>query len=181
MQNLDQPFTFQFNVDASGTPEALSCKLKAATIAIVDGAPSADSITDSGNGFVVAGFQAGDLVAVSGSTADDATYEVPTVVVGTLTLATRHSVTGEVAATNTITLTAEKVIPEGISVIIKAKYANTGTICVGYSSATALNTGTGYFNLRKNESVALQVTKLSQIWLDATVSGEGVEIIFEKR
>jgi hypothetical protein len=35
--------------------------------------------------------------------------------------------------------------------------------------------------LRNNESVGLQVNNINQIWLDATVSGEGVEVIFEKQ
>jgi hypothetical protein len=63
------------------------------------------------------------------------------------------------------------------SVAIKAKAANTGTICVGYSSADALNSGTTHFKLTANEALdEVKVVNLNQIWIDSTVNGEGVEI-----
>lgn len=71
------------------------------------------------------------------------------------------------------------IAPDGATVIIKAKRANTGQITVGNSSANALNTGTAFFELSAGQSVGLQVQNANAIWIDATVSGEGVEIISE--
>lgn len=63
------------------------------------------------------------------------------------------------------------------TVIIKAKSANTGTITIGDTSAHALNTGAAHFKLAANESLELRVSNLNQIWIDSTVSGEGIEIL----
>jgi len=68
-------------------------------------------------------------------------------------------------------------LPIDTTVILKAKSTNTGTITVGYNSATALNSGTGHFKLAANESVELAVSNLNQIWIDSTANGEGVEIL----
>ena len=180
--NLPLNFTFQFNVQTSGTPEVLAVKRRATTIAFSENTADPDTITDSGNGFLAAGFQAGDqITVVSTSALNDGTYTIGSVVAGTITLLARNDLTTETAGVaGTVTLTASKKIPEGISVNVKAKSANTGNITVGYSSATALNTGTGWMSLDNNESVGIQVDNLNKIWLDSTVSGEGVEAWYEK-
>lgn len=177
--NLPLNFTFQFNVQTSGTPEQLQAKLRAATIAFNENTPAADTITDSGNGFLVAGFQSGDQITVAGSASNNGTYTIASVTAGTITLLDRNDLTTE-AAGATVKLTAPKSVPDGVSINIKAKNANTGNITVGYSSATALNTGTGWVSLDNNESIGVQVQSTDVIWLDATVSGEGVEVWFEK-
>lgn len=71
-------------------------------------------------------------------------------------------------------------IPAGVLVTIKAKSANTGRITLGSSSANALNTGTSFFSLGSNDATVLQVDNLNRIWIDATVSGEGIEYLFER-
>lgn len=67
------------------------------TLAIVDGAGGSDTITDSGTGFVDAGFEVGDLITVSGAAvaADNFTVELTGVAAGTLTFATGTVDTGE--------------------------------------------------------------------------------------
>src|SRR5437879_78798 len=62
------------------------------------------------------------------------------------------------------------------SVVIKAKRANTGTICFGRSSAEALNSDTKHYKLAADQSVTVSVSNLNQIWIDSTVNGEGVEV-----
>jgi hypothetical protein len=57
-------------------------------IAFVDGGGGADTITDTGNGFIAAGFEAGDKITVTGSTSNDGLYTIVSVVAGTITLAT---------------------------------------------------------------------------------------------
>jgi len=183
LTNLPVPFTFQMAVTASGTPEQLMVKRRASTIAFVENDDEAiavgDTITDSASGFIVAGFQPGDVITVSGSTSNDGTYTIKTVTAGTITLLDKDDLVDEGAAA-TVKITVTKYIPDGVSVTIKAKNANTGIIHVGYSSATALNTGGGSFTLDNNEAVSLQVNSTDLVWLDATVSGEGVEVIYEK-
>ena len=179
LSNLPAIFSLQFLVTTSGTPEQLTVKRRAATIAFNENSAAADTITDSGNGLVTAGFQPGDQLTVTGSASNDGTYEVDTVAAGTITLRARNDLATE-AAGATVVLTASKHLPDGVSVNIKAMSANTGDITMGYSSATALNTGTGSFRLDANESLSMQVSDINSIWLDVTVSGEGVEVSFEK-
>jgi len=70
-------------------------------------------------------------------------------------------------------------IPDGVTVVVKAKTANTGTITIGGTSDEALNTGTSYFPLLSGQSVGYQVSNTDDIWIDATVTGEGVDITTE--
>ena len=184
LTNLPVPFTFQFNVTTTGTPEQLQVKRSANTIAFnenanpVTGSPN-DTITDSANGFLVAGFQPGDSITVSGSASNDGTYVIESVTAGTITLLAKDDLVTEIAGA-VVKIVVSKSVPDGVSVNIKAKKANTGDITVGYSSATALNTGTGWMSLDANESIGVQVANFDSIWLDATVSGEGVDVWFEK-
>ena len=100
---------------------------------------------------------------------------------GTITLLARNDLTTETAgAAGTVVITAPKTVPDGISVNIKTARGNTGDIVVGYSSATALNTATAGVILDANESIGVQVPSTDAIWLDTTVSGEGVQVWFEK-
>lgn len=81
-------------------------------IALVDGGGGADTITDSNNGFIAAGFQAGDEVRVSGATDTDDNIDttIVSVVAGTITLATGQWTTGEGAgAVITISATLQLV------------------------------------------------------------------------
>ncbi len=70
-------------------------------------------------------------------------------------------------------------IGEDCYLVVKAKKTNTGIIGVGYSSATALLTNADYFSLEAAESVRLKVDTPAKVWIDASVSGEGVEFITE--
>ena len=74
---------------------------------------------------------------------------------------------------------ASHTIPDGAKLIVKAKTGNTGTITVGNSSANALNSGTAHVKLAQNQSLELQVINSASVWIDATVSGEGVEYFSE--
>jgi len=58
------------------------------TIAFVDGGGSSDTITDSGSGFVTAGFAATDKIRVIGSASNDGDYQLTNAAAGTLTMAT---------------------------------------------------------------------------------------------
>lgn len=78
-------------------------------IAFVDSNP--DTITDSGNGFIAAGFDAGDKINVLGSTSNDGDYTIATVAAGTLTLVASDSLSAE-AAGDSVRITAEVRVTE---------------------------------------------------------------------
>jgi hypothetical protein len=66
-----------------------------------------DTITDSNDGFVTAGFEAGHDILVEGSESNDGEYEIDTVAAGTLTLASIEELTTEAAGEN-VTITRLK-------------------------------------------------------------------------
>lgn len=72
-------------------------------------------------------------------------------------------------------------VESGLPVVVKAKKANTGSISVGDSSSDAQKASTVNFTLANNEAVEVRVENLNEIWIDATVNGEGVEVLFEPR
>lgn len=90
--------------------------------------------------------------------------------------------TNVATATTPVQLTAASTahVPDGVVVTIKAKAGNTGRINVGNSSTNALTATGVYFGLTAGQSISLQVSDLSSVWLDCTVNGEGVEWIVEK-
>ncbi len=179
--------TLQKNVIVSGIPQKLSIHIVATTLTFNDANP--DTITDSGNGLVNAGFQAGDIIKVTGSVNNDGVYQIDTVAAGTITLISGEKLTPEVAGA---TVTVFKIfskqvqdevgypIPDGWKVVIKAKKANTGDITIGGTSADALKTSNKFLRLDSNESVELNVANLKAVWIDATVNSDGIEIIHEK-
>ena len=59
-------------------------EIASTTIAFEDGNPGNDRITDSDNGFIAAGFEAGDVIVVSGSADNDGTYTIITASAGSL-------------------------------------------------------------------------------------------------
>lgn len=63
------------------------------TIAFADTDP--DTITDSNNGFVTAGFLKGHIITVTGTTSNNTNFTVASVVAGTLTLVAGDTVTAE--------------------------------------------------------------------------------------
>jgi len=70
------------------------------TIAFNDNGANPDTITDSGSGFVTAGFVDGDKITISGSTSNDGDYTIDTVVAGTITLIATDELTTEIAGDN---------------------------------------------------------------------------------
>jgi len=90
------------------------------TIAFVNGTP--DTITDSGNGFVTAGFQVGDVITVSGvvgGTANNTTFTLTGVAAGTLTVSGTTLI--DDSAGDNVTITAAR------------KFAKVGTATKSFS------------------------------------------------
>jgi len=76
--------------------------ISAITIAFNDNGASPDTITDSDNGFVTAGFVVGDKITVSGSTSNNGDYTINMVVAGTITLISTDVLTTEIAGDSVI-------------------------------------------------------------------------------
>lgn len=70
-------------------------------------------------------------------------------------------------------------IPDGCELVLQAMSANTGIITIGYSSATALNSGSSHTKLLAGQAKSFQVENANIIYIDTTVSGDGVEVFCE--
>jgi len=78
------------------------------TLAFNDNDPDADTITDSGDGFLTAGFLAGDIITISGSASNNKSVTIDTVTAGLITLITSDTLTDELVGSSvTITATDE--------------------------------------------------------------------------
>jgi len=89
----------------------------------------------------------------------------------TLPAAIYNGVKAVQTATTREALAASQALTSGVQ--IRAHIANTGTIYVGGATVAAAN---GY-RLGGGESVFLEIANLATIYLDASVSGEGVSYI----
>ena len=67
------------------------------TISFSDENPNPDEILDSGDGFVAAGFVAGQVIEVTGDSDNNGTYTIATVAVGTIVLIATDTLSNEVA------------------------------------------------------------------------------------
>ena len=86
--------------------------------------------------------------------------------------------TGQKAITTAGTPEAlpNKSINPGVTAIIKAKVANSATIAIGTSSVSAGYTSTQSFKMIAGESFNFRLDNLNRVWVDASVSGDGVEV-----
>ena len=79
--SLDEPFIAE-------ALEDMQVFIDGTGIAFVDVGGGSDTITDTGSGFVTAGFAASDKIRVIGSASNDGDYQLTNAVAGTLTMAT---------------------------------------------------------------------------------------------
>ena len=77
--------------------ESLTSTISGTGLAFVDGGVSSDTITDTGSGFVTAGFASGDKIRIIGSASNDGDYLLTGAIAATLTVAT-GSFTAETAS-----------------------------------------------------------------------------------
>lgn len=190
MTNLAGLSAFRKVVTTSGTPEMLAPNYTAATISFTDNsgtpptAATKDTIDDSASQFLVEGYEAGDVIVISGSTDNNVECTIYSVTASTITITLSGHLTTEIEGdTVTITLKQGRKVPDGVSVIIKAENDNTGNITIANTSAKALNTNANYdnhFTLAAKDAVTVDIKNLNEVYMDATVSGDGVEILFER-
>lgn len=94
--NIDGLFPFSSSIVCLGTVALFVAHITAETIAAVDSDP--DTFTDSGSGFVAAGFEAGMVIIVEGDGDNNGIYgPLASVAAGTLTLATGDELAAEIA------------------------------------------------------------------------------------
>jgi len=72
------------------------------------------------------------------------------------------------------------VIPDGFKVIIMAKPANTGYIYLGNSKVSAEDSSSYFDRLEAGDSITLQITTLKLVFINSSVSGEGITYIVEQ-
>lgn len=84
---------------ASITPTTITKQgyLAGTTIGFNDNGASPDTITDSANGFLNAGFAVGDSIEIIGSTSNDSTYTIAAVTAGVIEVAEQDSLVTEAA------------------------------------------------------------------------------------
>jgi hypothetical protein len=153
-----------------------------AGLTFVDGGGSADTITDSGNGFIDAGFAPGDVLFVQGATTGDndtalTGVAITSVAAGTLTIPTASVDTGEAGAAGTVVAVAKggslkDVMKDGVLKIYSgaqpatADAAATGTllatITVGSGAwvAGAFDNGLEF----EDDPLSGEIEKNSEVW-----------------
>lgn len=132
----------------------------ASTIAFVDSNP--DTITDSANGFVTAGFTAGMKLQVYNSSSNDGVNHltIATVSAGTITLSSSDAVTAE-AAGSSISLIGDT-FPDHSSYLKKVEdireiELNSLNSTASYPTSYALFNDSLYFNVLPKEADLIQV------------------------
>jgi len=71
-------------------------------------------------------------------------------------------------------------IPDGFAVTIIAKTGNTGYIYFGKTASDCANNRRRFDGLSAGLAVSLRIKNLSEVWVDASVSDEGVSWIVEQ-
>jgi len=135
------------------------------TYAAVDSNP--DTITDSGNGFVTAGFEAGMVITVSGSSegGNNTTHIVDTVAAGTLTLSSASALTADGAGdTWTITAWEDNVVNLG-TVASDDSFAGSVKPCF-FIVDGALRVSPGNFALKDNGEQTDEVVVAKPVYGD---------------
>lgn len=80
----------------------------------------------------------------------------------------------KVTTAGTPEVLGELEIPDGYPVTVIAKTGNTGYIYLGKTEGACANSNTRFDGLSAGLAHSLKVKNLSEIWLDASVSAEGV-------
>ena len=71
-------------------------------------------------------------------------------------------------------------VPDGCQLTILAKPGNAGRIYLGNSKANAESSSNRFDRLDAGIALSLKVTNANKVWVDASVSGEGISYIVEQ-
>lgn len=168
-----------------GVPIRHVATITAATIAAVDGGASADSFTDSANGFVDAGISVGDSILCYGFTGGmlnvHGPFTVLTVAVGTITVTTGSLADDAEGESVTLVVLAggslKDIFKDGIiKVYTGARPASpdaaaTGTLLVTFTVASgAFVAGAVANGLEFGDAAAGMISKNTDVWSGAAVA-----------
>jgi len=120
----------------------------------------------------------GNTITVDGTVSSNATLQAGSAAVGKV----NHDISGIGDGVKTVTTAGTDEVLAGSTVckkvVIQAQTDNTGLIAVGASGVDAtVATGTGV-GLTVGDYIVLQIDNLADIFIDATVSGEGVRYTY---
>lgn len=100
--NMMAAYPWPFAIKRDRLTAAGIINASAITITITGNtAPTADTIVDSSSTFITSGFENGDRVTIVGSDSNNNTYDVDTVIAGTLTLDPQMAATSETLTNDT--------------------------------------------------------------------------------
>ena len=85
----------------------------------------------------------------------------------------------DVAASGTPERLPDEIVDSGLPALIKAKHDNVGRITIGGTYDDAKNDSGACYTMGKNEAVTVKVHNLKEVRIDATNSGDGVEVLIE--
>lgn len=141
------------------------------TIAYVAAAePLGPTITDSGNGFITAGFQAGRVIRVVGSASNDGSFMIKKVSAGTLELDTQTDLSAEAAGTVNQLYEVVSVL----DLVISFPGANAGAGFVGGSGVSSANG----LEIAAGGAVSVGMGDLSKVFIDVASSNDDVTFAF---
>lgn len=152
----------------NGSFEDWTKRITGTGLAFVDSNP--DTITDSGTGFVTAGFEAGDTISVAGSVLNNGVYTIATVAAATLTLVASDALFAEIAG-DSVTISVDWVHSETITAT-----EDTAASFHGESCAKLVATGAGQFYQEESPAYASReflllddssVVFYAWVWCDA--------------
>jgi len=156
---------------ANGSFEDWTKRMRTNTIAFVDSNP--DTITDTGSGFVTAGFEAGDVITISGGVNDGSIFTIATVAAGTLILSSDDGVVAAAAGAVIISISTDWIVGD-LSKAVLAE--STVSPFHGESCARLIATGAVKVFQRQNPTYAPRaflllddssVTFYAWVWVDA--------------
>lgn len=129
----------------TGTTLTMKGNVTGTTLSFTDNGAAADTIQDSGNGFVIAGFQVGDTILVSGSASNDGQYTISAVAAGVLTLGANDTLVNEAAG-------AAVVVKRPGATWAESRFLSTGSVHINgtdyaYTGGLATATLTGLSGL----------------------------------
>ena len=158
----------------------------ATTIAFVDSNP--DTITDSGNGFITAGFKVGQKITITGSVSNDGVFTIASVTAGVITISGDESLAVEAAGAS-VTLSTEGTWAEqgfylsGVSnatvKIVDFSGLSTDTVTITVNGVGKAKTeGTDWTAATDNETTAISLASaLNAIsGIEASATGDTVFI-----
>jgi len=170
----------RIDIAATSTPVPLSdgvialdtASMTATTIAFVaETTTTGPTLTDSGSGFVAAGFEDGMSIVLNGSTSNDGSYSIKHVGAGVIELQGETNLTAEVAG-DTVTIYERPTKVEQVKVHCPS--GNTSDIFVGGPNVSSASGMT----IVKGTTETFNVNNLENMYVGAGTNGDDAHFTF---